>query len=196
MLDSTKNYYRLRLPPLKFAEGFEKPVLNPDKQTHSFSYAADKIMAAEMIEDFRVNFGINLQECFLFTVTGKHYNSYHIDGIGRRLNIWTINYIFGTNDSKMCWYKAKPGTTPTVYKPDITNMIHIWEPHEVDVIEECPTKEGDILLARTDLIHNAVNNDPNTTRWAWTFRGSKWLTWDQIVERFAGVSIVENARVS
>lgn len=187
------NFYRLRIPKLEFAPSFVRPTPNNDKTTHSWNYSADKVMSDEMLKYFKLEFLIDFETCLMFTVAGKNHNNIHLDGYGHRVNTWAINYIFDTTNSKMVWYKSK--TNPFVYKPDIGNLLHVWNDGDADPIQECFTKDGDILLAKTNIPHNVVNNCEET-RWCFSFRGSRYLTWDTVVDRLSGVSTTESARVS
>lgn len=188
-----RNYYRLSLPELDFAEGFVWPIIDDSKPTHSWNFPAEKVISEQQRKDFKLNYLIDFDTCLVFTVEGHSHNNIHLDGYGHRTNTWAINYVFGTDDSNMIWYK--PVGDPFTYKPDIGNILQVWHEENVKKIDECFTTDGDILLAKTNIPHNVVNKS-DKMRWCFSFRGSRYLNWDTIVDRLSGVSITENARVS
>jgi hypothetical protein len=116
----------------------------------------------------------------LFKGQPKGYLEPHID----RGTCWAINYITGTNNSDMVWYKLVDGAEG--YEIPTSNGRASYRAyHEDQLIELSRAKLYGVYLVRIDLPHSINNYDTENCRWCFSLKdaNNRW-TWDQAVDQF------------
>ena len=95
---------------------------------------------------------------------------------------FSINYVFGTENSDMVWYEAGPNTQTRLWTSVTGRKAMSW--HQEGMIEIDRVRMIGLMLVRIDVPHN-IQNYSTDTRWCAAVKDrTKDWTWDQAVEFF------------
>jgi hypothetical protein len=95
---------------------------------------------------------------------------------------WSLNFVFGSNDSDMIWYREGPDAKTRMWTSVTGRQAMSYEP--AGMIEVDRVCMQGLQLVRIDVPHS-VENRSASTRWAACVKDrTKDWTWDEAVEYF------------
>jgi hypothetical protein len=149
-------------------------------------HKAEEMLSTECLDFFR-SLDLEPWNPHLFCGGPSYSSTIHIDGEGLGSGpLWAINWIYGSNNSVMTWYKPiQPGSAKKT--PSNTTQIIFTEDQveAIDILEFDQNNCGPILV-RTDIPHKVVNHDLNNPRYCLSvrFKQTKINNWFSAIKYF------------
>jgi len=182
-------YYKLNLNfdflkdpnfPFKHTESIDTEWL---VKTESADHLTNKMRAFAVAHNFAIHSYKGPDTFMFFRGDPAHDLTVHVD----RGPVWGINYICGSKDSDMIWYRFKDGYSESDgFELPVTDGSASYRSfHDYQVEEIARANLEGLYLVRIDLPHSVVNRDVNRARYCLAVKdcNNRW-TWEETVNKF------------
>jgi hypothetical protein len=128
--------------------------------------------------------GLEIERPHLFKGPGHLKTAIHVDGHGEKAECqpgWAINWVIGSEDSQMIWYK--PLKEGNVSKTKAGTSYETWERNDCEELYNYTITTSNPLLVKNNIPHNVINLS-NNIRWCISLRFKNPMNWDNAITFF------------